>query len=176
VIHGLPVVPPEVAWLQLATQLSLDELIVAGDVLVRRRSPLSSLERMETALHAARGARGVHAAAAALREIRPGTDSPPESTMRLILVRAGLPEPLVRYQVNDDGYFVGTPDLAYPSHKVALEYQGDGHREWEVFEDDIVRLDLFHAAGWKVLQVTKRQLRDPVRLANRVRGALASCG
>lgn len=172
-VGGLPVVPPELAWLQLAPTLSRDELIVAGDYLVRRKRPLCTLASLGQLIADQSGRRGVAAARAALAEVRPGTDSPPESWMRLVIVRAGHPEPVVGYRAHHDGYFIGTPDLCYPDLRIAFEYQGAGHREVQEFESDIVRLELFHEAGWKVIQVTKGLLARPGWLAERTRRALA---
>lgn len=174
IVDGLPVMGPESTWIQLATLLTLDDLIVAGDHLVRRKRPQSSLEKLTAAVHGWAGNRGARRAVAALSRVRSRTDSPPESRVRLLIVNAGLPEPLVGYEVHDDdGYWVGTPDLAYPLHKVAIEYQGEGHRDEKTFEDDIARLERFHDAGWTVIQITKGQLRDPRGITERVRLALA---
>jgi hypothetical protein len=173
-IAGLPVVGPELVWRQLAELLSVDDLVVAGDFLVRRKRPLSTMEKLVSSVREASGGRGVRLAATALADIRAGTDSPPESRTRLILVRGGLPEPLVRHTVLDrDGYFVGTPDLAYPRERVAIEYEGDDHwRNRDVFEDDIVRRELFRRAGWLVVQVTDRKLHRPHHLVAEVSGHL----
>jgi very-short-patch-repair endonuclease len=91
-------------------------------------------------------------------------------------VRAGLPEPIIGHTVHHEGYWVGTPDLAYVREKVAIEYQGSGHRQEDVFEEDIDRLERFREAGWTVIQITKRHLGDPRALAERVRRALAAAG
>lgn len=172
---GLPLVPPELAWLQLATVLTLDELIVAGDYLVRRKHPLSTLDAMGREL-AAPGRRGLAMARTAFGWVRVGTDSPPESWMRLEIVHAGFPEPLVGCAAHHDGYFIGTPDLSYPEYRIAYEYQGAGHRGVSEFESDILRLELFHEAEWKVIQVTKQLLARPGWLAERTRRALLSRG
>ena len=165
-VDGLPVVAPEIAWAQVASSLSIDELVVAGDFLVKRKRPLSTIERIGIELAGARGQRGVRTAMAAMRDVRAGTDSPPESELRLVIVRGGLPEPLVRCTVYDpDGFFVGTPDLAYVNERIAIEYEGRGH--WEdrdVFEDDIDRRELFRRADWIVFQVTDRRLANPRQL------------
>jgi hypothetical protein len=174
--RGLPLVPPEQAWLQLSGTLSLDELIVAGDSAVRRKRPLSSLHLLEEIVASNAGQRGVASARRALDDVRSGTDSRPESRVRLILVRAGLPEPIIGHTVHHEGYWVGTPDLAYVREKVAIEYQGSGHRQEDVFEEDIDRLERFREAGWTVIQITKRHLGDPRALAERVRRALAAAG
>lgn len=171
-VHGLPVIAAELVWLQLAPLLTLEELIEAGDHLVRRKRPPSTLESLSAELAAARGRRGVTAASAALPHIRAGTDSPPETRTRRTIVRAGLPEPVVGFRAHHEGAFIGTPDLAYPKHRIALEYQGGGHREQDVFEEDIYRLERFHEAGWVVIQVTSRLLAERGWVAERTRRAL----
>lgn len=175
-LRGLPLISPEEAWLQLAPVLSLDELVIAGDSAVRRKRPLSSLPLLEQIVASRAGQRGVASARRALRDVRCGTDSRPESRLRLILVRAGLPEPIIGHTVHHEGYWVGTPDLAYVHERVAIEYQGSGHRQEEVFEEDIDRLERFREAGWTVIQVTRRHLPDAHLLVGRVRRALAAAG
>lgn len=175
-IDGLPVLPPERVWVQLGSSLTVDESVIAGDCLVRRKGPMSTLDRMTDALGQAAGRRGVGVSRAALPLIRPGTDSPPESELRLVLVRAGLPEPVIRHTVTHNGSWVGTPDLAYVRHRVALEYQGEGHRTHEVFEDDVERIERFREAGWTVIQITRRQLRHPAGIIAKVRRALLESG
>src|SRR5690606_15366551 len=54
-IAGLPVVTAEVAWLQLATLLDLDDLVIAGDALVRRKQPASSVPLLAAMADAASG-------------------------------------------------------------------------------------------------------------------------
>lgn len=175
-VDGLPTVPPALAWLELAPLLTLDELIVAGDHLVRRKRPLCSLAEIAQELADSRGRRGLANARSAFGQLRANTDSPPESWMRLCIVRAGYPEPLVGYPAHHDGYFIGTPDLAYPQYRIAYEYQGAGHREKDEFESDILRLELFHDAGWKVIQVTNQLLWSPGWLAEQTRRALLARG
>ena len=158
----LPVLPAEQVWLQLASVLDLDDLIVAGDHLVRRKRPVSSLAKLETAVGEASGAPGIKRARDALLEIRPGTDSPMESRMRLTIVRAGLPEPAIRHTVYFEGYFVGTPDLAYVRERVALDFDGKLHLTDErVYLDDVERRALFEDADWRYLTITKNHLRVP---------------
>lgn len=174
-VEGLPVAAPEIAWLQLAAALTVDELVVAGDFLVRRKRPTSRLERLRAEVAAAGSPRGIVTARAALADIRAGTDSPPESWMRLELVRAGLPEPAIRHTVHDrDGFFVGTPDLAYVDQRIAIEYEGEIHRtDVTVFEQDIERRELFERADWRVVRVRGRHLEMRGQLAARIRPILA---
>lgn len=91
-------------------------------------------------------------------------------------MRGGLPEPVVGHTVfDDDGFFVGTPDLAYVKERIAIEYQGSDH--WtnrDVFEDDILRRELFERARWRVILVTDRRLQHPQLLVEHVRGVLSN--
>lgn len=174
-MSGLPVVVPELVWRQLAGTLSLDELIAAGDHLVRRRDPQWSIDRLTRMVDDSAGARGVALLRCALSEIRPGTESPRETALRLVVVRAGLPEPVVAHPVFDEtGRFIGTPDLAFIAERVAVEYEGDVHRtDLRTFRQDIERRERFQEAGWLVIRVTADHLRDPQALVGRIERALA---
>jgi hypothetical protein len=155
--RGLPVCEPEMVWLQLAAVLERDDLIVAGDDLVRRKRPLSAPDRLVAAVAAAGRRRFVTEARLALEQIRPGTDSPMETRLRLIIVRGGLPEPVIGHAVyNRAGEFVGTPDLAYVVEKIAIEYQGQVHQSNpQTYAEDVIRREQFEEAGWHVIPVYK---------------------
>lgn len=68
VVHGSSVVStsPERTWCDLATVLSLDELIIAGDFVLKRRAPLSSVAKLQAAVARMSGRRGVLKAREAL--------------------------------------------------------------------------------------------------------------
>jgi len=154
-VKGFPVVAPAQVWVQLAASLSLDDLIIAGDYLVRKKRPLCTLESLESAVRDARGVRGIRLLRIALIYIRAGTLSPMETLTRLVLVRGGLPEPVIGHTIFDpSGGFIGTPDLAYVDEQIAIEYEGEDH--WanrRVFADDIERRELMQEAGWYVIRV-----------------------
>jgi len=171
---GLPVLPPEQVWLSLARVLSVDELVVAGDYLVRRKGPATSLERLTAEVAIAKGRPGSVRAREALALVRAGTDSPKETAVRLLIVRAGLPEPVVGHRVIDaDGNFVGVPDLAYIAEKIALDYDGAIHRTDErVFLDDIERRERFEDVGWRYVRVSKEHLKRSGTFLERVRRLL----
>lgn len=170
--RGLPVTSVERTWVDLARVLTEDELVVVGDHLVRRKAPQSTVAALSAAVESAVGRRGTVRARAALARVRPNTESPAETRLRLLIVDAGLPEPIVGHAVAHEGYWVGTPDLAYPQHRIAIEYQGAVHREQARFEEDVFRLERFHDAAWSVLQVTARDLRSPSRFLGRLASLL----
>jgi very-short-patch-repair endonuclease len=72
-----------------------------------------------------------------------------------LLHDAGAPTPVPQYEVRDDnGRFLARVDLAYPQWRIALEYEGDHHRERAQFRRDIARLNALRQAGWVVLRFT----------------------
>lgn len=174
-IGGLAVPSPVEVWVQLGALLSIDELIVAADYLARRKRPFTTLSALHTATDALHRVRGATRLREAIPHVRSGTDSPPESRMRLILVAGGLPEPIIGHTVYDkDGFFVGTPDLAYVTERVALDYEGEIHnRSNRVFGEDIERREQFQDADWRHIRVVKKHLAHPHRLVDRVGFALA---
>jgi len=178
VADGLPVCSPLDAWVQCAGRLSLDALVVIGDALVRRESPLATLDQLGAAVVGAAGKRGVVHLVEALGLVRSGTDSPQETVVRLLVVRAGLPEPAVNSVVRDArGRELGTGDLVYHPWRVVIEYEGEHHFATdEQIQFDIDRLAGFAAAGWTVVRVHKRHLADRDALVRRIRAALVAHG
>lgn len=168
-------VSPARTFTQLAAMVAHDDLVVAGDFLVRRKNPLCTVEELRAAVASMGPARGARAARLALTEVRSGTDSPMETRTRLLIVRAMLPEPVIGYTVRDENAdFIGTPDLAYVRERIAIEYQGSDHwTDPAVFADDIERRILFERAGWLVvLVIADHVFRNPHWTAERIRVAL----
>ena len=175
-VDGLRVLAAAETWCELGAILDHDELVIAADHLVRRKRRATTMENLKAAVAARGSARHVRALRAALEDVRPGTDSPKETELRLLITHAGLPEPLVHFEVRDAaGDFVATPDLAYPVQKIAIEYEGKHHQsDPEVYADDITRRELLERAGWKVILVISAHLRDhPAWTVERIRTALA---
>ena len=178
VVAGLTVAPPIETWIQLGSVLSGDALVVATDGMLRRKQTLATIDDLTAALNGGYRRPGVRLLQAALGEARAGTDSPQETRSRLIIVRAGLPEPVIGHEVfNQRGDFVGTPDLAYPRFRIAFDYEGDGHREdIQTFNDDIERAELFQDALWRYVRITRDHVNNPHRLVSRVRAVLHERG
>jgi very-short-patch-repair endonuclease len=175
---GLRVSDAVETWCQLAAELPLDDLIVMGDGLVCRQSPFATVAELTAAVSNWGARPGGPALRRALLEIRCRTDSARETMLRLIIVRAGLPEPVVNFAIcNRFGAVIGLGDLAYPSHRVLLEYDGGQHRSDErQFHIDISRLDAFMEEKWRVIRVNKSLMQQPSTLLNKVRTALEAGG
>ncbi len=179
---GLPVSDPITTWLQLAAVLPFDELVACGDHLVHeprypdRHDPRPYVQREALVAAAAeyrgRGAIKARAAAAAVRSL---AASRPETLIRLLLERAGLPEPELNADVHDaEGTWIAYCDLVFRAAKVVVEYDGDQHRtDRRQYERDRKRLDALADAGWNVIHVRADALfHDPASVVARVRRAL----
>ena len=182
VVHGIPVASPVDAWVQAAPDSSVDELVVLGDALAGRWSPFAAardvpVDRLHEAVVAARGRRGARGLRTAVELVRPGVLSPRETTLRLLLTRAGLPEPVINTPARGaSGRSLGRPDLSWPWARLGVEYEGDVHRERQVFRRDVERVERFHDEGWRLIRVSGDDLRPPRdrHLVERVGRALAA--
>ena len=162
---GLRVTTPGSTWASLGGVLHPYDLVAAGDAIICQRTstggtglpgppPLATIDHLRAAIDAGRRP-GIVALRDAVERIRPGSWSRLETWVRLILVDAGLPEPVLNYDAYDDfGRFLGCVDLAYPDLKIAIEYEGEHHwRSAEQFRRDIDRLDRLVEAGWRIVRV-----------------------
>ena len=102
-----------------------------------------------------------------------------ETRLRMLLVLAGLPEPMVNVIVrNADGSWRRRFDLSYPALKLIIEYDGRQHaqdtRQWQ---GDLKRREELDALGWRIIVITAGDLyNDPEGVLIRVREALAERG
>lgn len=171
-IDGMPVSTMLAAWLQSAALLGREDLVAVGDHLAFRDPTLA--EALTLAAEAWRGRPGAARAQWAASRVRLDVRSRPETLLRLLLVRSRLPEPVVAHPVSVGGGIILHPDLAYPERKLALEYEGDGHRSRREWENDIERRELLAEVDWRTIQITSAHLfRDPGALVARVRRHLS---
>ncbi|BCW72639.1 hypothetical protein NicSoilB8_36830 [Arthrobacter sp. NicSoilB8] len=169
-------------WFDLAGILSLDELVIAGDFLLRRRNPLTTLDRLDAFLDGKHGRAGYRHAMRARSLIRADTDSPKETELRLLLIRHGLPEPGINVPMFDEaGCWIQDPDLSYEQEKIAIQYDGGHHASPAQRRSDIFRDENARDAGWRVVVLTQWHL-TPVApgmeppAVTRVRAALTERG
>lgn len=175
-VENVPVASVVDVWCQLSTVLTLDELVIVGDSLVCRQRPPATMAQLEAAVRRHAGLAGACRLREAFALVRPRSDSPRETVLRLIIVRGGLPEPQVNVRlVNRFGAFMAFGDLVYLLYKILLEYDGGQHREdEEQFHRDIDRLDEPMEEGWRVIRFNKTHL--PHTIVDRVRTALLDRG
>jgi very-short-patch-repair endonuclease len=162
---SIPVTTPVRTAFDLARR-ERTEAVVGLDALLRRSA--THLDQVRAHLKTKPGWPGVKNAITALALANPLAESPMETRLRLILVDAGLPCPAVQHRVGR--YRL---DLAYPKLKVAIEYDGDHHRDRVTFRRDVARLNALRAAGWTVLRFTADDvLRNPTRIIAQVTAVL----
>jgi very-short-patch-repair endonuclease len=157
-LDRIPVTTPTRTAFDLARNLDVTEAVVGLDAILRRG--VTDLATVRSYLDKRRDWPGAGRAATALILTRPLAESPMETRLRLLLDPDGL---VLQHEVYVDGQRYRL-DLAYPKVKVAIEYDGDQHRERDRFRADIRRLNALRAAGWTVLRFTADDLRHPERI------------
>lgn len=183
-LQGLRVESLEDTIIHLGFELTVDELVAVCDAAVSpRRARRSSVAAIAERARVFTGSHALPVLRSALPLARGGADSPGETRTRLLIVRAGMPEPVLQHEVRDAFGRVVRVDMAWPDLRIAIEYEGDHHRtddgQWGY---DIRRYRALEAAGWLVIRVTKHDLRgdaaerliDELRRARARRAALAS--
>jgi hypothetical protein len=127
-IRGLPVTSALRTALDLGRRGPLVDAVVALDMALHQG--LIDLTELDFFLEANRGVNGIAKLRRAVELSEPRTESPMETRLRLLLVQGGLPRPLAQVSLHDEeGHFIGRPDLYYPAYRLGLEYDGGTHRE-----------------------------------------------
>lgn len=164
--------------LELAEVLTAAQLVVVLDAVMGHWNtpPAATPVQVAAVFSGARGCRGRRKLEAALKRARTGVRSPRETRLRLRLVDAGLPEPVVAHPVWVDALGRAVhPDLSYPRVRFAIEYEGEQHRtDPNQFGYDLQRYFHLEQMGWTVLRVSKSMSLDWV--TDQVRAVLAAKG
>jgi hypothetical protein len=167
--RGYVVSGPAQCWYECAAMLDVTELVVLGDWFVGPVG-LATIDELAAAIRP-RG-RHVSRSREALALVRTGSESPMETRMRLAVIDAGFPEPEVNVEVRDGaGRFLGRVDLAWPELRIALEYDGDHHRDRDAFRRDQRRSNGFSVNEWIVIHATALDAARPAVVFERLRQA-----
>jgi hypothetical protein len=154
VIDGMRLTTPARTALDLACRYSIDTAVAAIDALARA----TRLKMPDLELAAGRhpGRPSIKRARAAIALVDPGEESPRETWLRLLLIRAGFPRPDTQIRVyNEYGVLIAEVDMGWEDLKIAVEYEGDHHRtNRNQFNKDIRRMDTLLEQGWIVIRVT----------------------
>ena len=166
-IEGLVVSHPVEVLRQLGTALPLDDLVAVADHLLGEASPVPDMPPVDMREILRREQRhGSPAARNALVLARPRVASPGETRLRLLITRAGFPEPTPDIVVPDPDApgHVRRIDLGYAHLLIGIEYQGEYHRtgrdQWRADER---RRDTLAAVGWDLRYATAADIARPQR-------------
>lgn len=162
-LYRAPVSQAVRTWLELAQYLDEQELVVLGDHLVRtpyfryegRSEPWVRLDRLQHFIRTAPRFRGISTARLALEAVRVGADSPAETLLRLAIVGAGLPEPMLQVAADPKDAWSPRADLGYPAARIAVQYDGASHFFPDQARKDQRRDNIFIAAGWQLLRLNR---------------------
>ena len=187
---GLPVCDPATAWVSLGgsvgTALTGDDLVAAAEHLVLDPyqldpvdpRPYVTVERLRECAEKFSG-RGARAVSSAMPQVRERVESRPETLLRLLLVRAGLPEPETGVDIYDaNGRWLGRADQLFREWRVISEYDGEQHRtDSRQYDRDESRIEAFNRAGYPTVRTRKQQLFGRPEVAvDRVARALRDAG
>ncbi len=172
---GIPVTRPDRTLVDIATKVTLVELIQAAEWMIHRR--LTTVDTLGTyAMH--RSLDGVRRVRRVIGLVREGAESPMETLVRLMLVFARLPEPACNVDIRDSlGRFIARGDLVYAQFLVVVEYDGWHHeRDGRQRRHDLLRRERLETAGWRVIVITADDLQHKRAVVHRVHAALSARG
>ena len=156
VIDGMQVTTPARTALDIASRYPVNTAVAAIDALARAtRLKMADVDLLADRY---RGRRGIRAARTALDLVDGGAESPRETWLRLLLIRAGFPRPRTQIPVhNEFGVLIAELDMGWEDLKVAAEYDGEHHRiSPDQFNKDIRRYEEVTDADWIDIRVTAR--------------------
>jgi hypothetical protein len=161
--------PLRTAW-ELAALESVSTAVSFIDAMVRAKHLTN--EHLERMVVDGRGRWGSRRVAKVVPFVDGRSMSPPESWVRVACVRAGLPTPVPQYAVHRFGRWIGDADLAWPEHRLIVEYEGPHHFEELQIRRDDRRYEQFVAAGWRVIRLSSADIRDMAEVVARIAAAL----
>lgn len=149
--RGLPATSALRTVVDLGGRNPLTEGVVAADLFLH--AGLLTVAELRTYVAEHPGVKGIARLRRVVRLAEPKAESAMETRLRVMLVLAGLPLPEVQVSIHDDqGRFLGRPDLLYSRQRLAIEYDGGSHRDRMV--DDNRRQNGLVGAGLRLLRFT----------------------
>lgn len=171
VIDGVAVTSPARTAFDLGCWYPIATAVAGIDALARTAEV--KLADLELLARRYAGRRGIAQARVAAALFDAGAQSPKESWLRVVLTQAGLPRPRTQIPVhNAFGDVLSYLDMGWEDLKVAVEYDGEQHRNdrWQ-YTRDIRRLEALEGLGWIVVRVVAGD--RPPDIIRRVRAARA---
>jgi hypothetical protein len=169
-VEGRRLSTPADTWAQCVPLLGTRALVAVGDHVVGRSDLGTTIADLVDAI--VPGSRSAVAARTAVDLVRVGSESAMETWFRLAIMEAGFPEPELNVEVRDlDGRLLGRVDMAWTEHRIAFEYDGNHHRQRDVFHHDQRRDNGFTVNGWIAIHATSADADRPAVVFERLRQA-----
>jgi very-short-patch-repair endonuclease len=160
---AIPVTSVDVTLLDLGAVVAEWTVEQALDAALHRR--LTTMSSVQATLErlARRGRDGCGVLRTILERRAPivgVAESPAETALLRMLLRNGLPAPVLQYEVREAGVLIARVDAAYPEWRIAIEYESYEHHTGKLALDrDTVRERRLLRTGWTVVRVTASDLR-----------------
>lgn len=167
-VDDLWISSPARTWLDLAHEMTPVALVALGDQLIRtprpefegRTEPYATKVDLFDMLQAHPKVKGVGKCKDALKDMRIGSDSVPETILRLSLAAHGFPEPELQIRLHPSDPRSPSADQGYRGIQVAIQYEGAHHQDPEQQAKDRWRDSCFARAGWAIIHATAEDLAD----------------
>ena len=173
-LEGLPVTTPERTAFDLARHGGESRAVARLDALARATHFKTEdvLEVADSHPHV----RWLRRVPRLLDLVDAGAESPRESSLRMMLIAASYPRPTTQIPVpGPDGYPKYFLDMGWEDIKVAVEYDGEHHRQDpDAYRKDIIRMEYLAGVGWIVIRVVKGQTQ--AHILSRVERAVRARG
>lgn len=172
VLRGLPATTAIRTVVDLGGRDPLTEGVVAADLFLH--GGLVSIAELRAYIAGHPGAKGIARLRRVVELAEPRAESAMETRLRILLALAKLPPPEVQASVHDqEGRFLGRPDLLYRAQRLAIEFDGANHRDR--MGDDNRRQNGLVGAGFRLLRFTAADVYGtPEIVAMQVRHGLSA--
>jgi very-short-patch-repair endonuclease len=155
-LDGLAVTSPERTAFDIGRRGRIDDAVARLDALAQATGfKVPAIHELATQHPRTRGLRRLEKV---LDLVDAGAESPKETWLRLLAIRAGYPRPRTQIPVlSPDGRRWYHLDMGWEDIMLALEYDGDHHRTTrERFAYEIERAEDIHNLGWTIVKVAAR--------------------
>lgn len=157
-VAGRPVTAPEWTAIEVARSLRRPRALATLDAALR--SGTCSRRGLQRAASRQAGRRGIVAVRELLPLADPLAESAMESESRLMMLDGGLPAPVLQHQIVDRDHRIWRVDFAWPSRRVAVEYDGVvWHEGPEAFVHERRRRAALQEIGWVVVSIIADDVR-----------------